>query len=114
MKEREVNRLHLEIKKRIHSYPYFIFAMIYFLKQKIITQSLFSIIRYKCNIHSLTKKDKKDLIVKRITPVSKKKDEFYEVTKKAIDKFQTYLQKNQQFFQLLNNFSQKKTEKTQD
>ncbi len=51
---------------------------------------------------------KKDLIAKRVTPVSKKKNEFYEVTKKAIDKFQTYLQKNQKFFQQLNSFGLKK------
>ena len=49
-----------------------------------------------------------------MTPISKKKDEYYEVTKKAIDKFQTYLQNNQQFFQTLNNFSQQKKEKSQD
>jgi type III secretory pathway component EscR len=60
------------------------------------------------------KKEKKDLNVKRVTPISKKKDEYYEVTKKAMDKFQTYLQKNQQFFQQINNFGQKKTQKTQD
>jgi hypothetical protein len=60
------------------------------------------------------KKEKKDLNIKRVTPISKKRDEYYEVTKKAIDKFQTYLQKNQQFFQQLNNFNQKKNQKTQD
>lgn len=53
-------------------------------------------------------------MAKRVTPVSKKKNEFYEVTKRAIDKFQTYLQKNQKFFQQLNSFGQKKDQKTQD
>jgi hypothetical protein len=54
------------------------------------------------------------LIAKRTTPINKKKDEFYEVTKKAIDKFQTYLQKNQKFFQQINNFSQRKDQKSPD
>ncbi len=36
------------------------------------------------------------------------------MTKKAIDKFQNYLQKNQQFFQQINNFGQKKDEKNKD
>lgn len=36
------------------------------------------------------------------------------MTKKAIDKFQTYLQKNQKFFQQLNNFGSKKDQKSPD
>ncbi len=60
------------------------------------------------------KKTKKELIAKRITPVNKKKDEFYQVTKKAIDKFQTYLQNNQKFYQQINNFGQKKDQKSQN
>jgi len=69
------------------------------------------------DVEGTPKKDaayKKDLIAKRVTPISKKKDEFYEVTKKAIDKFQTYLQKNQKFFQQINTFGLKKEQKTQD
>jgi hypothetical protein len=34
------------------------------------------------------------------------------MTKKAIDKFQTYLQQNQQFYQQINNFGSKKEHKT--
>lgn len=60
------------------------------------------------------KKEKKEVVIKRVTPVSKKRDEFYEVTKKAIDKFQAYLQKNQGFFQQLNSFNKNKSQKTQD
>ena len=66
------------------------------------------------DIEQTPKKTNKDLIAKRVTPVSKKKDEFYEVTKKAIDKFQNYLQKNQKFFQQLNNFGSKKDQKSPD
>ena len=36
------------------------------------------------------------------------------MTKKAIDKFQTYLQNNPQFFQQINNFGSKKDQKTKD
>ena len=50
--------------------------------------------------------------VKKTTPIKKKKDEFYEITKKAIDKFQNYLQQNQQFYQQINNFGSKKEHKT--
>lgn len=56
----------------------------------------------------MTPKKAKTAPVKRTTPVSKKKDEFYDITKKAIDKFQTYLQQNQQFYQQINNFGSKK------
>lgn len=50
--------------------------------------------------------------IKKTTPIKKKKDEFYEITKKAIDKFQNYLQQNQQFYQQINNFGSKKEHKT--
>ena len=65
-------------------------------------------------VQETPKKTNKDLIAKRTTPINKKKDEFYEVTKKAIDKFQNYLQKNQKFFQQINNFSQRKDQKSPD
>lgn len=54
------------------------------------------------------KKKKVVAPVKKTTPIKKKKDEFYEITKKAIDKFQNYLQQNQQFYQLINNFGSKR------
>lgn len=66
------------------------------------------------DIETTPKKEKKELIAKRATPINKKRDEFYEVTKKAIDKFQNYLQKNPQFFQQINNFGLKKDQKTKD
>jgi len=54
------------------------------------------------------RKKKTSIPVKKTTPIKRKKDEFYEITKKAIDKFQNYLQQNQQFYQQINNFGSKK------
>ena len=45
------------------------------------------------------------------TPANKKRDQFFELQKKANDKFQTYLQLNPKVLQNINTFGQKK-EKT--
>lgn len=40
--------------------------------------------------------------------INRRKDELYELNRKAIDKFQIYLQKNQDLLQRINNFGHKK------
>ena len=45
---------------------------------------------------------------KQAVPVNRRKDEFFELLKKAMDKFQIYLQKNQTLLQKINNFGTKK------
>lgn len=40
--------------------------------------------------------------------MNRRKDELFELNKKAIDKFQIYLQKNQDLLQRINNFGHKK------
>lgn len=39
---------------------------------------------------------------------NKRKDELYELNKKAIDKFQVYIQKHNDLLQRINNFERKK------
>jgi hypothetical protein len=51
---------------------------------------------------------KKGSMAKQCTTINKRKDELYELNRKAIDKFQIYLQKNQELLQRINNFGHKK------
>ena len=52
--------------------------------------------------------------MKQTTPSNRRKDELYELNKKAIDKFQVYIQKNQLFLQRINNFGQRKEKESQN
>lgn len=51
---------------------------------------------------------------KAITSMNRRKDELFELNKKAIDKFQIYLQKNQDLLQRINNFGHKKQRENQN
>lgn len=60
------------------------------------------------------KKTKKMLATKQTPSANRRKDELYELNRKAIEKFQVFLQKNQPLLQRINNFGSRKEKESKN